>query len=150
LICHQESSEWWRWICFGRHTLVGRWGSMIQAARSRIRVPMRWIFSIYLTFSAALQPFSRLSPWQKWVPAIFVGVKGGRRVRLTPLPPSVSRLSREDVGASMSHNPMGLHGVLEEYLFYLYTCKSDEKLNYSRKNCLRFGGVIMMQLLISS
>jgi hypothetical protein len=41
------------------------------------------------------------------------GVKGGRHVRLTTLPPSVSRLSSENVGASMSHNPMGLHGLLQ-------------------------------------
>jgi hypothetical protein len=40
-------------------------------------------------------------------------VKGGRRVRLTTLPPSVSRLSRENVGPSTSHNPMGLHGLLQ-------------------------------------
>jgi hypothetical protein len=32
-------------------------------------------------------------------------VKGGRRARLTTLPPSVNRLSRENVEASMSHNP---------------------------------------------
>jgi hypothetical protein len=36
--------------------------------------------------------FGRLSLQQKWVPGIFLGVKGGRRIRLTS-PPSVSRLS---------------------------------------------------------
>jgi hypothetical protein len=41
------------------------------------------------------------------------GIKGGRHVRLTALPLSVSRLSRENVGASTSHNPMGLHGRLQ-------------------------------------
>jgi hypothetical protein len=40
------------------------------------------------------------------------GVKGGRSVRLTS-PPSVNRLSRENLGASMSHNSMGLHGLLQ-------------------------------------
>jgi hypothetical protein len=44
---------------------------------------------------------------------IFLGVKGGRRVRLTTLSPSVSRLSRENVGASTSHNPMSLHDLLQ-------------------------------------
>jgi hypothetical protein len=41
------------------------------------------------------------------------GVKGGRCVRLTTLPPSVSRLSKENVGSSTSHNPVGLHGLLQ-------------------------------------
>jgi hypothetical protein len=36
------------------------------------------------------------------IPGIFLGTKGGRRVRLTILPPSVSRLSRENVEASTS------------------------------------------------
>jgi hypothetical protein len=29
------------------------------------------------------------------------------------LPPSVGQLSRENMGASKSHNPMGLHGLLQ-------------------------------------
>jgi hypothetical protein len=50
------------------------------------------------------------------------GGKGGRRLRLTTLPPSASRLSTEKVGASTSHNPMGLHGLLqgEFYLFFTF------------------------------
>jgi hypothetical protein len=48
-------------------------------------------------------------------------VKGDRGVRVTILPPSVSRSSRENVGALTSHNPMGLHGLLQGQLFYLMT-----------------------------
>jgi hypothetical protein len=52
------------------------------------------------------------------------GIKDGRRVRLTTLPPSVSRLSRENMGTSTSHNPMGLQSLftgiaLPFYLTYL-------------------------------
>jgi hypothetical protein len=39
--------------------------------------------------------------------------KGDWRVRLTKLPPSVSRVSRENMGALTSHDPMGLHGLLQ-------------------------------------
>jgi hypothetical protein len=41
------------------------------------------------------------------------GVKGGQHVRLTTLLPSVSRLSREYVGASISHNLMCLQGLTQ-------------------------------------
>jgi hypothetical protein len=50
-----------------------------------------------------------------YIYASFWVVKGG----LTKLPPSVSRLSTENVIASMSHKPMGLHGLLEGYLYIL-------------------------------
>jgi hypothetical protein len=45
-------------------------------------------------------------------------VKSGRRVRLTTLPPSVSRLYRK-CGASTSHSPMGLQGLLQGQLYLL-------------------------------
>jgi hypothetical protein len=87
------------------------WGTMLQAGRSRVRFLMT-----LLDFSNLPNPGVDSASKQEWVPGIFFGVKGGQCVRLITLLPSVSRLSREDVGASTSHNPMGLHGLLQGHL----------------------------------
>jgi hypothetical protein len=68
------------------------WGlSMLQAGRSRVRVPMRWNFSSFQPHHGpgVDSAFNR-NEYQE--PSL--GVKSGRRVRLTTLLPSVSRWYR--------------------------------------------------------
>jgi hypothetical protein len=52
-----------------------------------------------------------------WV--IILGVKNGRRVGLTTLPPSMSRMS-ENVEVSTSRNPKGLHGLYRDNFTFLW------------------------------
>jgi hypothetical protein len=97
-----------------RGSVVG-WGTMLQAGRLWARVPMRlldffnWPNPSSCTMAlGSTQPLTEMST--RNLPG---GVKGSRHVRLTTSPPSVGRLSRQNVGASTSHNPMGLHGMLQ-------------------------------------
>jgi hypothetical protein len=71
-----------------------------------------------LILPATLWPWSRLSLLTKMSTRNLLGGKSGRRVGLTTLPPSVSRIS-ENVGASTSHNPKGLHVLYEDNFTYL-------------------------------
>jgi hypothetical protein len=59
-----------------------------------------------------------------------------RRIRLTTSPPSVSWLSI-NVGASTSHNPVGLHGFLTEELYiFTFTFLKGKNDRLMRSVCL--------------
>jgi hypothetical protein len=93
---------------------------VLQAGRSPVLFPMRSLeFSIALIFTAALYPWDRLSLWQKRVPGTFLGVKGGRRARLTNSPSPVSRLSRK-CGSLNASQPYGPSRAITGIIFLLY------------------------------
>jgi hypothetical protein len=87
---------------------------MLQAGRSRDRIPMRSLdSSIDLILPDNYGPGVDSARNRNEYQESSLRVKGGRRIRLTTLPPSVSRLPRENVGVSTSHNPKGLHALLQ-------------------------------------
>jgi hypothetical protein len=102
----------WLLIRMGACGSVVGSGTMLQAGRTRDRVPMRWIFSIDLIFQPHYGPrVDSASNRNKYQESSW-RVKGGWDVRLTTSTPSWADCL-ENVGASTSHKTMGLHGLLQ-------------------------------------
>jgi hypothetical protein len=83
---------------------------MLQAGRSWVRVPMRLIFFHLPSPSSRTMALGSTQPLTEMSTRNFLGGKGWPARKADNLA-AVSRLSRE-MGASASHNPMGLHGLL--------------------------------------
>jgi hypothetical protein len=103
------------------HGGVVGWGTMLQAGRSPVQAPdeVNFFFSNLPNPSSRTMALGSTQPLTKMSTRNLLGIKSGQRVRLTTLPPSVSWMS-ENVGASTSRNPKGLHGLYRDNSTYLY------------------------------
>jgi hypothetical protein len=80
----------------GKVLIVG-WGTMLQAGRSRVQFPLKsldFFFNLPNPSSSTDPGVNSASNRNEYQESSWGGVKRGRRVGLTTLPPSVSRLSR--------------------------------------------------------
>jgi len=70
----------------------------------------------------ALWPWVRLSLWQKWVPGVFPGGKGGRCARLTTLPPSCGVMKSGNLNFLEASGPLqACNGTALPFMYiYIY------------------------------
>jgi hypothetical protein len=98
---------------------------MLPAGKSPVRIPDEVnVFNLpntsRRTRALGFDSASNRNEYQEF----FLGIKSGRRLGLTTLPPSMSRMS-ENVGASTSRNPKGLHCLYEDHFTFTLTFIHD-------------------------
>jgi hypothetical protein len=101
-----------------RGSVVG-WGTMLQARRSQVRYLISLDFLIGLNLPAALWLWVNLASNRN----DYQDLPGGK-VQPVRKAGNLTKICcadhLENVGALMSHNPMGLHGLLQRHLHLLF------------------------------
>jgi hypothetical protein len=100
---------------------------MLQGGRSPVRVPDEVDFFNLPNPSSRTVALGLTQPLTERSTRKFRGGKRRRHVGLTSLPPSVSRMS-ENVGASTSHSPKGLHGMYRDSFTFTFISHNYKEL----------------------
>jgi hypothetical protein len=119
--------------CVSVHRITRSQYSMLQVGRSRVPFPMRLLdFPTYIS-PAALCSCDLLSLLQKLVSEIFLGSKSAAGAQGWQPHCHLCDICLENVGASMSHNSKGLHGVIS--LPFTFTYFDHVCVTFSAKQC---------------
>jgi hypothetical protein len=105
---------------------------MLQAGRLLVRIPDEVDFFNLPNPSSGTMALGSTHPLTEM--STFLGVKSCWHVGLTTLPPSMSRMS-ENVGASTSLNPKGLHGLYKDDFTFTFIIHTNEIIHLYHNIC---------------
>jgi hypothetical protein len=96
------------------------WGTMLQAGKSRVWIPLRSVdISVDLILLVTLCALGSTQTPTEWSTRNLPRVRGGRPERNADDLTTMCADCLDNVGSLTSHNPIGLHGLLRGYLYFM-------------------------------